>query len=457
MIHIEDKLKRTNVYIKRDNVEVDYLTKEEFEGEIDKANAKIRGIYSRINNYATEEDFNKEVEKINGEIDKINTIITDSNEAYQNGYNDGKTEGIEEQKNRLTSISITENGTYSNEDGYNKISVNVEMLPTDGGYNKGFADGEQAQKDKLKAIQVTKNGIYEDENGFASVYVDVPQNGGGGNVDFSIIGYDDEENVNSIDKINEDIAYSKEILDNWNSSITNAYGFFSSNSNLVYCPKIDTSNVTNMSNIFYNCKSLTSVPLLDTSKVTHMNYMFQYCIKLTSIPQLDTSSVNDMSCMFDGCESLTTIPLLDTSKVTHIGNMFDGCKSLTSIPQLDTSKVTLMDSMFRGCISLTSIPLLDFGKVKYLREFFGYNYINTLTDIGGFKDLKIDWNDNYGLVKCPNLTYQSIRNVIEQLYNFRSNGDSSTTRTLKIHSNTYQLLTDEDKALAVNKGWVVIC
>ena len=33
MIHIEDKLKRTNVYIKRDNVEVNYLTKEEFEGE----------------------------------------------------------------------------------------------------------------------------------------------------------------------------------------------------------------------------------------------------------------------------------------------------------------------------------------------------------------------------------------------------------------------------------------
>ena len=245
MIHIEDKLKRTNVYIKRDNVEVNYLTKEEFEGEIDKANAKIRGIYSRINNYSTEEDFNKEVEKINGEIETINSIIADSNEAYQNGYN----EGVEEQKNRLTPISITENGVYSNADGYNEVTVNVEMLPTDGGYDKGFADGEQAAKDKMIAIQITENGIYEDSNGYRSIYVDVKQDGG--NVDFSLIGYDNEENGNTIDKINEDIAYSKSLYDEWNPETTDAEGYFRNDGELVYCPKIDTSKVTDMGSMFY--------------------------------------------------------------------------------------------------------------------------------------------------------------------------------------------------------------
>lgn len=410
MIHIEDKLKRTNVYIKRDNVEVDYLTQKEFEAEIDKANAKIKGVYKRINNYATEEDFNKEVEKINGEIETINTIIADSNEAYLNGYNEGKEAGVEEQKNRLSSISITENGTYTNENGYNEVTVNVEMLPTDGGYDKGFADGEQATKDKMLAIQITENGIYEDTNGYKSVKVDVKQ-GGGGNVNFEQIGYDNDDSEYAIGTINKDIAYSKTIYDEWYNNITDATKYFVNDTELVYCPNIDTSNVTSMSNMFSNCKNLVSVPKLITTNVTNMQ------------------------------------------------SMFARCSSLVTIPKLDTSNATNVKQMFAYCESLESLPLLDFGKVVDIYGFFSAGTsvdITTLTDLGGFKDLKIHFNDNYGLYRLPNLTYQSIINVIEHLYDFRGNGDTTTTRTLKIHSNARAMLTDEDKALATNKGWVLI-
>lgn len=409
MIHIEDKLKRTNVYIKRDNVEVDYLTQKEFEAEIDKANAKIKGIYSRINAYATEEDFNKEVEKIHGEIETINSIIADSNEAYQNGYNEGKEDGVEEQKNRLTPISITENGVYSNENGYNKITVNVEMLPTDGGYDKGFADGEQATKDKMLAIEITENGIYEDSNGYRSIYVDVKQDGG--NVDFSLIGYDNEDNGNTIDKINEDIAYSKSLYDEWNPETTDAEGYFRNDGELVYCPKIDTSKVTDMGSMFYECDNLVS------------------------IPKLITSSVKSMVNMFFDCISLKTIPQLDTSNVTHVSGMFMGCESLVSLPLLDFGKVVSINTFFSPNVGVYTLPFV--------------------TNLGGFKNLKIDWNDNAGLYRLPNLTYQSILNVINHLYDFRSNG-SSITRTLQIHPNAMALLTDEDKALATNKGWVLI-
>ena len=472
MIHIEDKLKRTNVYIKRDNVEVNYLTQKEFEAEIDKANAKIKGIYSRINAYATEEDFNKEVEKINDEIETINSIIADSNEAYQNGYN----EGVKEQKNKLTSISITENGTYTNENGYNEVMVNVEMLPTDGGYDKGFADGEQATKDKMLAIQITENGIYEDTNGYKSVKVSVKQDVG--NVDFSLIGYDSEENGNAIDKINEDIAYSRTLYDAWDSSKTSAEEYFMSNSELVYCPKIDTSKVTkmrnmfrvceslttipqlntsnvkDMSNMFYYCPTLKTIPLLETSNVTDMNYMFYECRTLTSIPQLDTSNVTRMDFMFFGCKSLKTIPQLNTSNVKNVRSMFNSCTSLTTIPSLDTSNVTEMGGMFYDCTSLTSIPLLDCSNVTSIDNLFGNYDINTLTDLGGFKNLKVTWEYWEGLYKLPNLTHQSILNVINHLYDFRSNG-SSITRTLQIHPNAMAMLTDEDKALATNKGWVL--
>ena len=50
------------------------------------------------------------------------------NNGVEAGYNQGKIDGINEQKSKLESINITENGTYSREDGYNHIEVNVPDL-----------------------------------------------------------------------------------------------------------------------------------------------------------------------------------------------------------------------------------------------------------------------------------------------------------------------------------------
>ena len=50
------------------------------------------------------------------------------NNGVEAGYNQGKIDGIDEQKSKLESINITENGTYTKEDGYNHIEVNVPDL-----------------------------------------------------------------------------------------------------------------------------------------------------------------------------------------------------------------------------------------------------------------------------------------------------------------------------------------
>ena len=71
--------------------------------------------------------YNKEQKQIvipNG-IGNINIFYN----GVEAGYNQGKIDGIEEQKSKLESINITENGTYTKEDGYNHIEVNV---PTEG-------------------------------------------------------------------------------------------------------------------------------------------------------------------------------------------------------------------------------------------------------------------------------------------------------------------------------------
>ena len=73
-------------------------------------------------------------------------------------YNQGKTDGINEQKSKLEAINITENGTYSKEDGYNEIVVNVPDL--NGDYNEGYNQGQADISAKARVLEVTENGTY---------------------------------------------------------------------------------------------------------------------------------------------------------------------------------------------------------------------------------------------------------------------------------------------------------
>ena len=240
------------------------------------------------------------------------------------------------------------------------------------------------------------------------------------------------------------------------SKVTDMRGMFSYCSSLTSVPQMDTSKVTNMYFMFNNCSSLTSVPQMDTSKVTNMDSMFYSCSSLTSVPQMDTSKVTNMNAMFSYCSSLTSVPQMDTSSATDMYSMFDGCRSLTSIPQMDTSKVTNMGYMFAGCYSLTSIPLLDGSSITRTTGPFGFFSLDQLTDLGGFKDLKVSWSNNF-LGMVPNATVASLMNVINNLYDFTSNGETPSSSQGRIGFGTTNLnkLTDEQKAVVINKGWTL--
>ena len=413
-----------------------------------------------------------------------------TNDGYTDGFNQGHRNGINEQKAKLTSIDITENGTYSREDGYNEVNVNVQ-----------------------------------------------------GKTDFSVIGYSAVENDECNSILNRKIKYSKDIYNNWyqgqqmswddnvvyaplvdTSEYTSMNGFFSGCSNLTYVPlldtknatdmdsmfssctnlqsvplfdtsnvtkmdsmfyccyklqtvpEFDTSNVTNMSNMFYNCP-ITTVPQFNTSNVTSMENMFYYCTNLQSIPLFDTSNVTTMSNMLHGCNQLKevskfntsnctdmscmfafngeieSVPLFDTSKVTKMDSMFYCCNNLKTVPQFDTSNVTTMSNMFNECYSLTRIDLLDGSSLEEVNGMFGYNYLENITWFAGLKDIKIDWYDC--MVFLPNLTYYSVRNILNNLYDFRGNGDYDTIRIVQLHSNHMAMLSQDDIAIATNKGWII--
>ena len=206
--------------------------------------------------------------------------------------------------------------------------------------------------------------------------------------------------------------------------------------------QINTPNVTNMNQMFYYCQKLETVPLFDTKNVNDMGGMFLNCNNLTSVPLFDTRNVNDMENMFNSCLLLTSVPLFNTTNVIDMHNMFAGCTSLTTIPQFDTANVTNMSSMFMSCTSLKTIPLLNTANVTNM------NYISygcdSLANLGGFAGLKLDLELAYN----PLLTVDSIMNVINNAADM-----TSSPKTLTLHKDTFDKLSEEQIATATAKGW----
>lgn len=357
------------------------------------------------------------------EVDAVNLYNTAYEEGNVVGFNDGK----RTQKELLEQITITQNGVYNREDGYNEVIVEVPDL--NGSYDNGYYDGYDVGKED--GIAEAKEIILENAQ-----VLDITENGTYTDTDKLI----KEVNVNVIPNINIQ-----------NEGIKFAY------SSITEIPEwADWIGIKNMKYMFYGCSKIITIPELDTSNVTDMSFMFYGCSNLTTIPLLDASNVTNMNSMFYNSSKLITIPLLDTSNVTDMGTMFTLCSNLTSVPELDTSNVTNMSDMFAYCSKLTSLPPLNASKVTSNGP-FGYNKLTNITDVGGFIDLKCSWDASYyGINNLPNLTYQSCINVLNGLYDFTGNGEIPTSKQgkLKVHQNFLDTVGDEI-SIGTNKGWTI--
>jgi hypothetical protein len=215
--------------------------------------------------------------------------------------------------------------------------------------------------------------------------------------------------------------------------------------NLTMIPLLDTSNGEDFSNMFIECYNLTSIPLLNTSKGTNFSGMFVYCTHLKTIPLLDTSNGKDFNEMF-AYSGISTIPLLDTSNGEDFSNMFIYCEDLETIPLLNTSKGTNFRGMFRECYNLKTIPLLDLSNASANACQYMFIECYALTNLGGFKGLKTDLD----LSCCDKLTHESLMNVINNLAE-----PEVPLAALFLGSVNLAKLTDDEKTIAINKGWTL--
>lgn len=245
---------------------------------------------------------------------------------------------------------------------------------------------------KIKPLKITENGVYDSKfEAYKPVYVSVPQ-------------------------VTQDGSL-KALLDGTKST----YHLFYRYAGTSIDGLIDynsTANVTNMNEMFYYCSNLTTIPQLDTSSATTMSGMFQNCTSLTTISQLNTSKVKDMASMFKQCSNLITVPELDTSNVINMVSMFSYCTNLTSIPQLNASKATNLAFIFDNCTSLTSIGMYDF------------------TDSIDITDTALEHDAIVALLNQAGIPVYSNERII-------------------MGSAKLALLSDEEKAIATNKGWTL--
>jgi hypothetical protein len=179
--------------------------------------------------------------------------------------------------------------------------------------------------------------------------------------------------------------------------------------------------------------------------------------------ELDGYIGGSLTRCFFNCSNLESLSFnCDFSNVTNVTLLFQKCTKLESIPDMNLSSVTT----FRGdtvayswllyCSSLKSIGVIDCDSCTQAAYLVPSSTV--LTDLGGFRNLgKASTisgtdGDNF-LYQTPNLTYESLMNVINMLYDRASNGLS--TVTIKLHTNHMALLSEEDIAIATNKGWIL--
>ena len=175
--------------------------------------------------------------------------------------------------------------------------------------------------------------------------------------------------------------------------------------------------------------------------------LFKENTTLTELPtSLDFRQFDSMYQMCYKCTSLTRVPQLETANVTNMMWAFYGCSALTEIGGLDTSNIISASEMFHGCSALTAIySTLDFSNVSSQID-------TTFTSCKALVEVRFAGTINVDVAMngCPKLSVDSLLSLLNALC------ENAQGLTCKIGSTNLGKLTDEQKAIALNKGWELL-
>lgn len=144
---------------------------------------------------------------------------------------------------------------------------------------------------------------------------------------------------------------------------------------------------------------------------------------------------------------------LDISKVTSIDSFsassfyaYDFFKDYGE--QWNTTPITNFNNSFNDT-GLVYIPSLDFANVTAIGNMF--NSTSRLMNIGEISNIKIS---GININQAVNLNHDTLLRFLNALHDYASEGDTGTY-TITFGNINLSKLTDEEKAIATNKGWTL--
>lgn len=264
----------------------------------------------------------------------------------------------------------------------------------------------------------------------------------------------------AIDIVNKSDAKNVDLTMISPKNETSFNNLFYKNTNLTHinASNWDTSNITSLSFTFASMENIISVDFAewDVSNVKSFFAMFDasYKIENIDVSKWHTSSAINMAWMFNGNNFKTLdVSNFNTSKVTNMYAMFSSSKSLTrlDVSNFDTSNVLSFGHVFAywsGVDKELNISGLNLSKCTSMDGTFKSSEFKVISS-DGLRLPDIDMS-NIGLNYSTALTVESIVGLLNAL------PQSDKGYSFQIGDVNIAKLTDEQKAIATNKGWTLI-
>lgn len=199
-------------------------------------------------------------------------------------------------------------------------------------------------------------------------------------------------------------------------SAKNCYGMFQY-TNLTGEINLTMPNATTINSMFANTK--ISKLSITAPNAIYIGYVVENCDNLINL-KINVGKVQSLSGAFSNCPKLENVPTnIDTSECTNYFRTFCNMSKLKTVPNnYNASKSTDFSDTFYGCRSLTSIGMYGFTR-------------------------SID-------ISPTALEHDAIVAFLNQAGIAYNNSQRITMGSAKL-----ALLTDEEKAIATNKGWTL--
>lgn len=161
---------------------------------------------------------------------------------------------------------------------------------------------------------------------------------------------------------------------------------------------------------------------------------------------------------------------VNNAKITNAFNLFINNSRIDFVQEILSicENITSMYYMFSACSVLTSLDLSNFDTSNVTKMSYTFSYCRALTNLKFSTNLGkgyVQKSSNYSsytldLSTCTKLSHDSLMSVINNLYDLNltydvANGGKLYAQTLKLGSTNKSKLTEEEIAIATNKGWNV--